>query len=278
MPGASWPASAAECARGETAIDEARGCCCASVGSAWCRSHEGVATNGMDMRRAYEDARGTRHPLGRWWGSSLLHTLVEENSSRSRSSDSAVNERGRHPLGGTGAASAAQGLGGITSAAGHETSVRAVFSVGLPKRCASIFVLICADVQFSLRKGTVTALTTARKSMRPAVTDPLQRRRSRAVWCWVGQATQPMHAIAKERPENHDRSDRPRTRGDQALPPEPRIRRPSRRRRPSLPEREAIASRSGRNRPASSSSGRSPSPARSTGRTRPSPSGSTTAS
>ena len=60
------------------------------------------------------------------------------------------NERGRHPLGGTGAASAAQGLGGITSAAGHETSVRAVFSIRPAERCASIFCpRLCGHTDFS---------------------------------------------------------------------------------------------------------------------------------
>ena len=66
---------------------------------------------------------------------------------------SAVNERGRHPLGGTGAASAAQGLGGITSAAGLETSVRAVLSVRLAERCASIFCPhLCGHTVFSAQR------------------------------------------------------------------------------------------------------------------------------
>ena len=40
---------------------------------------------------------------------------------RTATAGTAVKERGRHPLGGTGAASATQGLGGITSVAGLET-------------------------------------------------------------------------------------------------------------------------------------------------------------
>ena len=69
---------------------------------------------------------------------------------RTAVADTAVNERGRHPLGGTGAASAAQGLGGITSAAGLETSVRAVLSIRLAEGCASIFCPhLCRHTVFS---------------------------------------------------------------------------------------------------------------------------------
>ena len=68
----------------------------------------------------------------------------------------AVNERGRHPLGGTGAASAAQGLGGITSAAGLETSVRAQPSLRLAEGCASIICPhLCGHTEFSAQKHSI---------------------------------------------------------------------------------------------------------------------------
>src|SRR5215207_11458206 len=143
---------------------------------------------------------------------------------------SAVNERGRHPLGGTGAASAAQGLGGITSAAGLETSVRAVLSIRLAEGCASIFCPhLCRHTVFSAQTHSNRSHERS-KEQRTQRDRPVTSAARASGRVLVGQATQPMNAIAKERPENHDRSDRSRTRGDQALPPEPRIRRPSRRR------------------------------------------------
>ena len=58
---------------------------------------------------------------------------------------------------------------------------------GLQNDAQVFFVLICADTQISLRKGTVTALTAARKSIRRSVTDPLRGARERAVGCWWGR-------------------------------------------------------------------------------------------
>jgi hypothetical protein len=58
------------------------------------------------------------------------------------------------------------------------------------------FVLICADTQISLRKGTVTTPTPARKSMRRDVTDPLRGVRERAVGCWWGR--RPNRCITRE--------------------------------------------------------------------------------
>ena len=62
------------------------------------------------------------------------------------------------------------------------------FSLYRVKNDAQVFfVLICADTQISLRKGTVTALTRARKSMRRSVTHPLRGLRTREVGCWWGR-------------------------------------------------------------------------------------------
>src|SRR6185436_14811805 len=58
---------------------------------------------------------------------------------------------------------------------------------GLGKDAQALFVPICADVQISLRKGTVTAPIRARKSMRPGVTHPLRGARRREVMCWWGR-------------------------------------------------------------------------------------------
>ena len=59
----------------------------------------------------------------------------------------AVNRRGRHPLGGTGAASATQGLGGITSVAGHETKRSGGTQCRVRDPCAITFVPHLCDTR-----------------------------------------------------------------------------------------------------------------------------------
>ena len=71
------------------------------------------------------------------------------------------------------------------------------FSLYRVKNDAQVFfVPICADTQISLRKGTVTALTAARKSRRPPVTDPLQGVGRLRVGCWWGR--RPNRCITRE--------------------------------------------------------------------------------
>src|SRR5215207_10724487 len=106
---------------------------------------------------------------------------------------SAVNERGRHPLGGTGAASAAQGLGGITSAAGLETSVRAVLSVLPAEGCASIFCPhLCRHTEFSAQRHSNRSHRSPEEpaTQRDQPVTSASHARCRVL---VGQATQPMN-------------------------------------------------------------------------------------
>ena len=192
-------------------------------------------------------------------------------------------KEGRHPLGGTGAASATQGLGGISSVAGLETKrpggtqcmgYRSMRKHFCPHLCRHSEISATsssgrvAEVRIRWRNRQKTthsegsshrrAPVNARRDMRATrsgipsrppigprtpprirrgVTPVRTTRTPAAVVCCIGQANPLFESFAKERSNHYERADRSRARGDPALPPEPRVRRPGCRRRGPLRRR-----------------------------------------